>query len=155
MHSNDGAERDPLLEGWTVKYGAAQVEVELEGSDARASNAPAGRKRYVVMLMTMLGQMMMYVTRFAMPSAIGANSQQIQVCPAKIRIVLLGGMQCHFEWSDEVEGAALSAFFWGNILLMIPAGWIVTEYGAALIFPIGMVALVARSLRIQSSYSCV
>jgi len=64
-------------------------------------------------------------------------------------------MQCVYQWDDAVEGLLLSAYFWGNVLFMVPGGIAISRYGAYKIFAVGvgltsifsvLVPLVAYSL---------
>ncbi|XP_013134084.1 PREDICTED: putative inorganic phosphate cotransporter [Papilio polytes] len=52
----------------------------------------------------------------------------------------------HFDWSHSVQSKILSSFFWGYIMLQVPAGELSRRYGGKIFLTISMIMNAAVSL---------
>lgn len=43
-----------------------------------------------------------------------------------------------FEWSEQVQGVILSAFYWGYVLSHFPGGFLVQKYGGKYVLAFGI-----------------
>lgn len=44
----------------------------------------------------------------------------------------------HFDWQHSVQAVILSSFFWGYIVLQVPAGELATRFGGKVLFTISV-----------------
>ena len=56
-------------------------------------------------------------------------------------------LQGEFDWSKQLRGIMLSAFFWGYIITQVPTGWLTSRWGSKLVITVAtLVANVANIL---------
>eukprot|EP00042_Codosiga_hollandica_P050098 m.591632 g.591632 ORF g.591632 m.591632 type:complete len:501 (-) comp58018_c0_seq3:367-1869(-) len=55
-------------------------------------------------------------------------------------------MQAEYNWSTQLKGTILGAFFYGYCVPQIPGGWLATKYGGKYVFGVGIIGSAIATL---------
>lgn len=91
-------------------------------------------KRYILAIMMFLGFVNMYAIRVNLNVAIGAMVNN--------HTLIKGGVASveapEFDWSSRLQGVVLGSFYYGYMVLQIPAGYFAMRFGGTKIFGVAI-----------------
>lgn len=101
------------------------------------------KRRYVVAAMSFCGFFNVYILRVNLSVAIVAMTENRTVTAENGTEINIGP---EFEWSNELQGHILSAFFYGYIATQFAGGLLAAKIGGKLLFGLGVVVTAAFTL---------
>ncbi|XP_031560803.1 vesicular glutamate transporter 1-like [Actinia tenebrosa] len=104
--------------------------------EGEAKSSKSGKKafpkRYIVAIMVFLGICVQYALRVNLSVAIGAMCNPHTVEENGFTIT----KKAEFDWSSQLQGTILGAFYYGYMTMQIPGGWLGQRFGGTRVFGI-------------------